>query len=160
MNVGIFKRAFVIGVIGSALLITVVGWATQRAEQLAETNDQGATTGRIKSVDQERRNVIVRDAAAEKAFDVAVDAAIVTKSNPKASLADLKVGDDATVMYHADGEKLVAQRIEVGEPNVGRIPDSPAPPVEAKQPGLSRHATLAPLAAGRTHKETTLRFVM
>ena len=132
MNASVAKRMIVIAITAALSVIAPVIRASAQApgeQPPVSPKPQQDDSGQIKAIDQQTRTLIIKGTVMEKTFDVAPDAVIVTKDKPKAGLRDLKVGDEVKVTYQTEGEKLIAKRIEVGEPKIGEIPGSPTPTV-------------------------------
>ena len=136
MNRNVVTKMIVVGM--AAALCAVAPLAVQGApppsepstpasQAPAKTEPQLETSGRIKAIDQQKQTVTIKGMVLEKTFDVPATASIVVKGNENASLSDLKVGEKASVTYHSEGDKLIAQKIEVGKAKVGEIPVSRSP---------------------------------
>ena len=88
-------------------------------------------SGQIRAINQQKRTVVLKEVGKEQTFDVVADAVVVKNGNTNGGLRDLVVGDEVTVSYRVDGEKLIAQRIKVDEPKAAGMSDSLIPPVDS-----------------------------
>jgi Cu/Ag efflux protein CusF len=67
------------------------------------------TKGKIKSVSADKNEFVFTDKDAKDwTFQVADNVKIATADNPAAKLTDLKAGDEATITYRKEGDKLIA----------------------------------------------------
>jgi hypothetical protein len=99
-------------VIGLALTLAVRIGRGDVGEPSPEKPKAETFAGTIRTLDAEKRVIIVEAAPLSKTFGIASDCEVMTKDNPKASLEDLKPGSVVHVTYEAANGLLVAHRIE------------------------------------------------
>ena len=108
-----------------ALVMTISGsaWAAAQVtdEKPAETvaTKSDVCAGKILVVDAKTSTITIRHKKENKTFAVASDCKFSGFEKKDATLADLKTGDRAKLMYTQDGDKLVARQIEHAESKKG-----------------------------------------
>jgi len=139
------KRILGMSIVALAVSVALVsaGMAQQKPAPTQTTPAQETKlekfSGAIEKVDEAGKEVLVQFHKEKMTFSMGERAKIM-EGKKELPLTDLKKGMWASVEYRKEGDKLMAQMINVSKPKVEAKKETPAP-VEAKKVNPSEKAT-------------------
>jgi Cu/Ag efflux protein CusF len=120
MRIIMIRSTMMALVVAAAMITSRSVWAAAQVtdekpvEQVAEAkSDVGA--GKILVADAKSGTITIRHKKENKTFTVAPDCKFNGFEKKDATLADVKAGDRAKVLYTQEGDKLVARQIDRAE---------------------------------------------
>ena len=119
MSTKVVRGAMIVVVVIAVMAVSGSAWAAAQVadEKPAETTaaKSDTCTGKILVVDAKTSTITIRRKKENKTFAVAPDCKFSGFEKKDATLADLKTGERAKVLYTQEGDKLVARQIEHAE---------------------------------------------